>query len=166
MAMQCAAHPNVETELGCSRCGAGICPRCMVQTPVGARCRKCANVRRIPTYEVAPATLARGAAGAIGGGVALGVAWALFNGLTYIFFGVLMGLAVGFAVGELVALSVNRRAGPPLQAIAVAGVALAFGVRIGLLMTLGTWDFADVQNDLGGLIAAGIAAFVAAGRLR
>jgi len=58
--MQCATHPNVETELACSRCGKAICARCLVHTPVGARCRECANVRRIPTYNVSTGILARG----------------------------------------------------------------------------------------------------------
>ena len=58
--MQCATHPDVETELGCSRCGKAICPRCLVHTPVGARCRECANVRRIPTYNVSADLMLRG----------------------------------------------------------------------------------------------------------
>lgn len=166
MAMQCATHPNVETELGCSRCGTSICPRCMVQTPVGARCRQCANVRRIPTYQLGSGTLARGIVGALSAGAAVGVAWWLFNPLTGIFFGVLMGLAVGYVTGELVAVSVNRKAGPPLQAIAVGAVLLAFGVRAGLLLTFTGWELADIQSDLRGLIAVGVAVFVASGRLR
>ena len=35
--MQCAAHPNVETELSCGKCGKAICARCLVHGPVGAR---------------------------------------------------------------------------------------------------------------------------------
>jgi hypothetical protein len=50
--------------------------------------------------------------------------------------------------------------------IAVAGVALAYLVRTGLLFTVGDWVFADVRTDLVGLISVTIAAFVAAGRLR
>lgn len=164
--MQCATHPAVETELACSRCGKAICPRCMVQTPVGARCRECANVRRIPTYNIGGETMARGIGAALTGGVALGVAWWLFNPLTYIFFGVLMGLAVGYALGELVSMATNRRAGPPLQAMAVAGVAIAYAIRLALLFTVSGWEFDELQRDLGGLIAAVLAAFIAAGRLR
>lgn len=164
--MQCATHPGVETELACSRCGKPICPRCMVQTPVGARCRECANVRRIPTYNVAPATMARALGGAAGAGVAIGVAWAFFNLVTYFLFGIIAGLAIGYAIGEIVSLSANRRAGPPLQAAAVGGVALAYAVRLGLLTAIGGWGVQDVRTDLFGLIAAVIAVFVAVGRLR
>src|SRR5919206_3470939 len=58
----CASHPRVETYLRCGRCDRPICPQCLVQTPVGARCRDCARIRRLPTYDVPPRFLLRGAA--------------------------------------------------------------------------------------------------------
>ncbi|MBF6601043.1 MAG: hypothetical protein IVW36_11090 [Dehalococcoidia bacterium] len=164
--MQCAAHPAVDTDLGCSRCGKGICARCLVHTPVGARCRDCANVRRIPTYHTPTVTLARAFASAIVAGVVVGVAWWIFNPLTYFFFGIIPGLAVGFAVGEATSLGTNRRAGPPLQAIAVGGAVLAYLVRVGLLFAASGWIFADLRTDLAGLVGLGVAAFIAAGRLK
>lgn len=164
--MQCATHPTVETELACSRCEKAICPRCMIQTPVGARCRECANVRKIPTYNMGTDTFVRAAAGAIGAGAVLGTAWWIFIPLEGFFFGAIMGLAVGYGIGELVSLATNRRAGPPLQAIAVAGVGLAFVVRTGLLLSTDEWVLETLRFDLTGLVALGVAAFVAAGRLR
>lgn len=164
--MQCATHPNVETELTCSRCGKAICPRCLVHTPVGARCTTCANVRRIPTYNMASGVLLRGAGSAIGAGVVVGIAWWFFNPLTGFFWGILAGLAFGYAVGELVSLGTNRRAGPPLQAAAVGGVVLAYVVRTILLLSVGDWGFIDVRVDLVGLIVVTFAGFIAAGRLR
>ncbi|MHB8683024.1 MAG: B-box zinc finger protein [Dehalococcoidia bacterium] len=164
--MQCATHPSVETELTCSRCGKPICPRCLVQTPVGARCRECANVRRIPTYNIGGPTFARAAASALGAGVSVGIAWWIFNPLTGFFFGAVVGFVAGCAVGEIVSVGTNRKAGPPLQAIAVGGVALAYLIRVGLLFVTGVWTFRDLQTDLFGLIALGIASFIAAGRLR
>lgn len=164
--MQCATHPDVETDLGCSRCGKPICPRCMVHTPVGARCRECANVRRIPTYNLSTGIFVRAATAAVVAGVVLGIAWWLFNPLTLFFFGVLPGLALGFGVGQAVSLSTNRKAGPPLQAIAVGGVVVAYLVRTGLLFAASGWGSHDIQTDLAGLIGLGLAAFIAAGRLR
>lgn len=164
--MQCATHPNVETELSCGKCEKAICPRCMVHTPVGARCRECAGVRRIPTYNMSGATFARAAAGAVGAGLAIGTAWAFFNIITYIFYGVIAGLAIGYVIGELVSLATNRKAGPPLQAIAVGGVALAYVVRTGLLLGVGSWGLRDLRSDVLGLVVAGLAGFIAAGRLR
>jgi len=164
--MQCATHPGTETELACSRCGKAICARCLVHTPVGARCRECANVRRIPTYNIGGLTFARAAASALGAAISVGIAWWLFNPVTYLFFGVIVGLAVGFAVGEIVSVGTNRKAGPPLQAIAVGGVVVAYLIRLGLLFAISGWDFHDLQTDIGGLVALGLGAFIAAGRLR
>jgi hypothetical protein len=164
--MQCATHPNVETELSCGKCGKPICPRCMVHTPVGARCPSCAQVRRIPTYNMSSATFARAAGAALGGGVAVGAAWAFFNIITYIFYGVIAGLAIGYVIGELVSLATNRKAGPPLQAIAVGGVVLAYVMRSALLLGVGNWGLHDLRGDLFGLIVTGLAGFIAAGRLR
>jgi hypothetical protein len=165
--MQCATHPSVETELACSRCGKPICARCLVQTPVGARCRECANVRRIPTYNVSGLLMARALASGLGSGGAIGIAWWWFNfySVIYIFFGVLLGVAVGYAIGEAVAVSSNRRAGLPLQAAAVAGVVLAWVLRSGLLLAI---DGATARFvfDLQSSVAVVIAGFIAAGRLR
>ena len=164
--MQCATHPNVETELACSRCGKAICARCLVHTPVGARCRECANVRRIPTYNVSTGILVRGVGAALVSGIVLGFAWWLFNPLSYFFFGVVFGLAVGYGVGEAVSLATNRRAGPPLQVMAVVGVGLAYAIRVALLFAVSDWSLDNLRVDLGGLIALVLAAVIAANRVR
>jgi hypothetical protein len=165
--MQCATHPAIETELACSRCGKAICSRCLIHTPVGARCRECANVRRIPTYNISGLLFARAVSAGLGAGAAIGVAWWWFDAyrIIYVFFGVLLGIAIGYAVGEGVAIAANRRAGPPLQAIAVAGVVLAYVIRSGLLLSVDGYA-ARFVFDLGSAVAAGIACFIAAGRLR
>lgn len=156
----CATHPGVETALRCGKCGKYICPRCLVQTPVGARCRECARLRRIPTYHIPASFLLRGAAAALVAGGVTGGAWWLFDPLTGFFFGAPMGLAVGYLVGEAVSLATNRKAGPPLQLMAGAGVVLAFFVR-----NLALGDVLP-RNDVAALIAVVIAVMVAIGRVR
>ena len=75
----CYWHPGVEGRLYCSRCGKHVCTQCMVQAPVGIRCRECGKSVRMPTYDVRATYYAR----AIGVGVAValggGLLWALFN---------------------------------------------------------------------------------------
>lgn len=44
-AQPCAKHPKVTTYVRCGRCDAPICVDCMVDTPVGKKCRACAQRR-------------------------------------------------------------------------------------------------------------------------
>ena len=162
--MQCATHPSVETELTCGRCDRPICPRCLVQTPVGARCRQCAGVRRLPTFEVSPAYAARGLAASLVAGTVVGAVWAglLSNNLGFVgFFVFFVALGIGYAVGETVSWATNRKRGPTLQGIAVVGVVEAYLIR-----NLLEGSAIIPSNDLWGYILVAVAAIVAAGRLR
>lgn len=159
--MQCAAHPSIETELACGRCGTPICPRCLVQTPVGARCRDCAKVRRVPTYDVRPLFLVRAGTAALVSGAVLGVAWRLFFPLGFgFFFGFFVALGLGYAVGESVSWAANRKRGPALQGIAASGVVVSYLVRNALHTVL------IPSNDVFGYVVVAVAIIVAIGRLR
>jgi hypothetical protein len=162
--MYCATHPNVETELTCSRCGKPICPRCLVQTPVGARCRDCANLRRIPTYDVRPHFLLRAAVAAAVVGAALGGIWYLLSparrgAVAYV--ALFIALAIGYGIGETVSWVTNRKRGPTLQGIAAAGVVLAYVVR-----NVAGGGAPIASNDVFGYVTVGLAIVVAIGRLR
>jgi hypothetical protein len=127
-ALRCAQHPNVETYLRCGRCDTPICPRCLVQTPVGARCRACARVRASPPYDVSPlyALRAGGAAlaGALFGGVALqyAIRFVQLGWIGQVLFGVLYGMGVA----RLVGLVTNRKRGPLLGWISVIAITLGY----------------------------------------
>ena len=77
----CARHASVETVLRCGRCETPICPRCSVSTPVGMRCRDCAQVRRPPMYELSGRYLWRALAAALGLVIAGGFAFNLVLGI-------------------------------------------------------------------------------------
>lgn len=158
--MQCATHPSVETELACGRCGKPICPRCLIHSPVGARCRDCANIRRLPQYNISPVYYARAIGAALVSGVVLGFVWRAFFLVSLSFFGIMIGIGVGYAVGEVVSLAVNKKQGLPLQIIAGAGVVSAYVVR-NLLLGILWWP-----EDAFGYLALIIGVVVAAGRLR
>ena len=113
----CHWHPQAETRISCSRCGKFMCTQCMVQAPVGIRCRECGRVSPMPTFDVRPANyaLAAGVAAlvALGGGVL----WWIID-MTLLFFlggqvsSLLLSapaLVVGYGGGELISLSVNRK---------------------------------------------------------
>ncbi len=162
--MQCATHPGVETELACSRCGKPICPRCLVYTPVGARCRECAHLRRIPTYDVAARYLLRGIAAAIGGGILGGILWYLLlprrvSGVAY--FALFFAIGLGYAIGETVSWASNRKRGAMLQGTAACGIVIAYLLR-NVLQGSGLL----AANDLFGYVTVGLAIVVAIGRLR
>lgn len=122
--MKCEAHPDVETLLACGKCGKPICPRCLVMTDVGARCKQCAELKRLPTFEVNSGQYL------IAGGVAfalafvLGLAWGFLK-FRIPFIGLILGLAVGFATGEVISLALNRKRGSWLAVIGACSVIAA-----------------------------------------
>ncbi|MBI4330623.1 MAG: hypothetical protein HY673_05030 [Chloroflexi bacterium] len=126
--MRCATHPDVETNLRCGKCGKLICPKCMVQTPVGARCRGCAGLSRLPTYQVPPLYYFRAVGASIGTGVAVGLLWYLaiavvpFAGI----FNILLAGAAGYVVGVVIGLAVNKKRGWGLAVTGAAGFLLSY----------------------------------------
>ena len=122
--MKCAAHSDVETNLRCGKCGCAICPKCMVETPVGARCSDCAGLKRLPVYEVSPRNYLIASGAGLGVAIATGIAWAFipFSG----YFSLLIALGVGYAIGEAISRSVNRKRGRGLQAIGGGCVAVSY----------------------------------------
>ena len=160
--MQCATHPSVETELTCGRCDKPICPRCLVITPVGARCRDCSGLRRLPTYQLGTAFVLRGLGAALAVGAATGALWGfLFPLRVGAFLGLFLGLGLGYAIGESVSWATNRKRGPVLQGIAVVGVLLAYAIR-NLVEEAAVFQADDVL----GYVVVAVAAFIAIGRLR
>jgi hypothetical protein len=159
----CATHPDVETELACGKCGKFICPRCMVQTPVGARCRDCAQLRRPPMYTLDTVSILRVFGAALGVGAAVGLLWGLLvPGFGLLgFFLIFIGMFAGYGMANVVEWAGGRKRGPLVQAAAVAGIVLAYVVR-----NLALTESPFIVNDIWGLIFVGIAAVVAWNRLR
>jgi hypothetical protein len=130
--LKCATHPDVETNLRCGKCGKPICPRCMVQTPVGARCRDCARLHKLPTYRLSPAQYLRASGAALGTAIAAGAVWGIIqsylrSGL-FLIIGIAVGYGVGIAIGEVISRSVNRKRGSWLPVIGVAAIVICYGV--------------------------------------
>jgi hypothetical protein len=124
---QCLRHAKIETNLSCGKCGDPICPKCLVQTPVGARCPKCAGVSRVPTYRVSGIYYLR----AVGAGLLLAVVsgflWGLLRAVPYIsFFNFIIAAAAGYGIGEGISLAVNRKAGNGLAVIGGAALVLSY----------------------------------------
>ena len=152
---RCYVHPDVETALSCGSCERPICVQCVVQHPVGIRCRECARVRKIPVFDVSTPYYGR----AVGAGIGIAFAGAVGLVLFALVFPfgllVLAGLVgLGYLVGEGINKAVNRKRSRGLQYIAGGSVFFAY-----LLMSL-------VFNvGLYGLLALGAAIYVAVSRL-
>lgn len=130
--MKCGEHTEAETSLRCGKCGKLICPRCMVQTPVGARCAECAQVRRLPVFCVSPVYYLRGAVAGVGMALAGGFLWALVDRLVpFIYLDLLFAGIFGYALGEVMSLAVNRKQSRGLAVMACACVAVGYIVKLG-----------------------------------
>ena len=157
--MKCATHPEVETNLRCGKCGKPICPRCMVQTPVGARCRDCARLYKLPTYRVSAGYYLRAIGTALGMAVVCGIVWGLVRiFVPFFLLNIVIAAGVGYAIGEVVSLSVNRKRGKGLAAI--AGTAVLISYLANILLPLGG------HFSLFDILALAVGIFFAVNRLR
>ena len=156
--MRCAAHPEVETSLRCSKCGKPICPKCMVQTPVGARCLDCARLGKLPTYRVSAQHYLKAIGTGLGMAAACGIVWGLvINLVPFFYLNLLLAAGVGYAIGEVISLSVNRKRGKGVAAVAGIAVIISY-----LISTL----FWGVPFHLLDLLSIALGVFVAVTRLR
>jgi hypothetical protein len=160
--MRCAIHPNVETVLRCGRCGQFICPKCMVMTPVGARCPKCARVSRLPTYSLSLSWYLRATGASLLGAVVLGLIWGLLATFRFVgLFGFFIAAGAGYLIGEITSRAVNRKRGNWLAIIGCLGFMLSYFISGGSFSFWLPSHFSLFQ-----LAAIAIGLFLAQSRLR
>ena len=102
----------------------------MVQTPVGAKCRACAQVRRLPMFELGPIDYLKVSGIALGAAIGCGVALTLMLGMVP-FLGILRLLlmaGLGYVVSEAI-LKFSRKRGNVVGII--AALAAVIGVIVG-----------------------------------
>lgn len=161
--MKCAYHPDVETSLSCGKCGKAICPKYMVQTPVGARCPDCAQLSKLPTYRLTTRHYLVAAGTALGMALATGLVWGMLRALVpYVVVNVILGGGAGLAVGEVVSRSVNRKRGKRLALIGALAVPVSYLASIPANMMF-RYDAVFHPLDI---LAIAIGIFVAVIRLR
>src|SRR6266496_1649540 len=125
----CRAHPSVETRLSCSNCGAAICPRCMVSTPVGQKCPECARQSGRARGTPTTALLAR----VFGAALATAAVGAVVLVLVHFLGTYLIGAAYGYVVGSVARRAAGGRAQKALGVATVAGLVTAL-VAVPLVM--------------------------------
>lgn len=154
----CPRHPETLTALRCSRCESPICPRCAIQTPVGARCRSCARVVRSPVYTLGTGQVLRAFTAAVVGGVVMGLVWAfVLLPFTFGFLAIFIGAGLGWAFTRLIDFATGRKRGPVTIAAASLGIVIAWMVLLAFL---------ELRIALYGLVAVGIGIYLAYANLR
>jgi hypothetical protein len=149
----CPRDPGVETALRCSRCETPICPRCLVHSPVGARCKDCARLVRSPIYVLGAGHIVRAALAAILGGLVMGFVWLLILlPFQFGFVAILLGVGLGYAFTRLLDFATGRKRGPLVVAFAIVGIVLAWSLQV---------VFIDIGFARYGLVAVGIGAYFA-----
>lgn len=132
---RCVNHPDIETRLSCSNCGAPICTRCARQAAVGQKCPKCARQPRSARARGKPRDYARlsvagPAAAALGGFLYSLVLTAVSFG------GLILAAIVGYGMGRIVRWAARGQTQQPFMGIAIGLGVVAIG--IGLIFAGGT----------------------------
>jgi hypothetical protein len=171
----CPRDPEVETNLRCGKCGSFICPRCLVQTPVGARCPDCAKLKKNPAFDPSRTDMGSAVLASWGSGVAIGAA---FGALAYALARSLPGLGVqgieiivlaglggcGWAVGEVTYRAAKFKRSRGLVWVAATGAFVVYAAALTVASQLGLWN--GVFLRLFGLIGLAIGIYAAIGRVR
>ena len=165
--MRCARHPDVETNLRCGKCGTPICPRCMVQSPVGARCPDCVKLTKIPTYRVSSSHYVKAVAAGLVSAAVTGIIWGIIESyLPFRFFSLLIAAGIGYLVGEAISRSVNRKRGTTLAVIGVISVVISFAVTyVTDYIIVGYIDY-GAYRIVFTLVSIAIGGYIAVTRLR
>jgi hypothetical protein len=122
----CAVHPNETTFVRCGRCDKPICTRCMVDTPVGKKCRSCAR-NQTHLSESSPRQVLQGLIGALV--VAVPGAWLAHQIPIF-----LLAFPYGWLVGETAFRCSQRSRSLAMQV--VTGIAAFAGGLIGYMLPM------------------------------
>ncbi|MCI0803222.1 MAG: hypothetical protein J4N96_02110 [Chloroflexi bacterium] len=169
----CLRHPDIASNLRCGRCDDLICPQCMVQSPVGARCPDCANIGQAPIFRSTPAELTTTMALSLGAAVVFGtiyglIVWVLWNlPFNFQIGNVVTALIIGLAgapVGEFVRRAGKYKLDSRLRTVAAITMFLVWVVGITISSLLGVWS--GIFTNIIGYIGLGIGVYVAMNRVR
>ena len=144
----------------------------MIQTPVGARCPDCARLYKLPTYQVPTKYYLRAAGTGLGMAIVCGIIWgSLELVIPFFYLNLLIGPGIGYAIGEIVGLSVNRKRGKGLATIAGIAVPISYLFSLWFVsLLLGSpfgWGLHfNLLNIVFDLVAIALGIWVAITRLR
>ena len=169
----CLRHTDTTSNLGCSRCGDLICPECLVQSPVGARCPDCATIGQAPIFRATPTELSAAITLSIAGGFVFGIIYGILVWILWI-------LPLGFTIGNVLASFIFALGAAPigeyirrvgkykldtrLRIVAAFTMFIVWIIGFIVASTFGVWNglFLNIVAYLG----LGIGIYVAMNRLR
>ena len=135
----CINHPQAETTLRCNSCGAPICARCAVRTPVGFRCRACIQAQQAVFYNAQWIDYPIAAIIAI----VLSAPASVLAGLAGWWFALIISPIAGGLIGGVVHWAVGRRRGRWTWLTAAVGIVIgALGTLVaipGAFISLGIY---------------------------
>ena len=123
----CLRHRDTQTMLRCGKCGDPICPKCMIQAPVGVRCPSCVTYEYNPLAQVRTPFLLRGVGAGIGTAIAAGVVLGIFLPL-FGFFTLIIWAGAGYLIGQAVSAAANKSRARPLMYVSGGSALLAFAI--------------------------------------
>jgi hypothetical protein len=144
----------------------------MVQTPVGARCPDCAKLYKLPTFHVSTKYYLMAAGTALGMAIACGAIWGAIEWVIPRFsLNLLLAPGAGYAIGEVVSLSVNRKRGTGLAIVGGIAVAITYIFSLLAISLLADISFhralpSGLFSIIYHIIAVALGIFVAVTRLR
>ncbi len=170
--MKCSYHPGVETDLRCGKCDKPICPRCLVETPVGARCPDCARSPKLPTFRLSRRYYLMAVGAALGMAIVSGAAWGAIEWVVPFFsLNLLLAPGAGYVIGDVTSLATNRKRGTGLAIIGGSAVVISYLVSLWFTAFLSGVSFSGALpstpvNIIYHIIALVLGIFVAVTRLR
>lgn len=122
-----AKHDHADARLRCQDCSELICPKCMVQCAVGARCKKCAGRFTSHVVQASPAIMIRTGLFALVAGFLFGAAQIHLLGFS--FYSWILLAAVGIGLSRLLHKISSYKMGSKIALAVVAGLV------VGLLLS-------------------------------
>ncbi len=112
----CYIHKNVETRLKCTACGKSICPKCMVQSPVGYKCKECAQPKLTHLEEISQRQYLLGGLVGVISGIGCTYFWFLFKCSLGVL-GYAAAYFIGFFVAKAITLITGHKKGLRIQVL-------------------------------------------------
>jgi len=133
---------------------------------VGARCPECTKLYKLSTFSVSTKYYLRAIGAGLGMAIVCGIVWGVIEWIIPFFsLNLLLGPATGYAIGEIISRSVNRKRGTGLAIIASMAVAISYLITF---LFPGGFPFIPLNllRSAFSLIALALGIYVAVTRLR